>query len=82
MERARNLTGTDRTANYADMFGALGSEPRLQIVRLLLSAHPDGMVIGEIQSELGIAAAITDAVHHAAGIRVRELPVKIEDLIA
>jgi hypothetical protein len=29
---------------YADMFAALGAEPRLRIVRLLLSAHPDGMV--------------------------------------
>jgi xanthine dehydrogenase YagR molybdenum-binding subunit len=36
--------------------------------------------IGEI-GKAGIAAAITDAVHHATGIRVRELPVKIEDLL-
>jgi xanthine dehydrogenase YagR molybdenum-binding subunit len=36
--------------------------------------------IGEI-GLAGIAAAITDAVHHATGIRVRELPVTIEDLI-
>jgi xanthine dehydrogenase YagR molybdenum-binding subunit len=36
--------------------------------------------IGEI-GKAGIAAAITDAVHHATGIRIRELPVKIEDLI-
>lgn len=37
--------------------------------------------IGEI-GLAGIAAAITAAVHHATGIRVRELPVKIEDLLA
>ena len=37
--------------------------------------------IGEI-GLAGIAAAITDAVHHATGIRVRELPVKIEHLLA
>lgn len=37
--------------------------------------------VGEI-GLAGIAAAITDAVHHATGIRVRELPVKIEDLLA
>jgi xanthine dehydrogenase YagR molybdenum-binding subunit len=36
--------------------------------------------IGEI-GLAGIAAAITDAVHHATGVRVRELPVKIEDLL-
>jgi len=37
--------------------------------------------IGEI-GLAGIAAAITDAVHHATGVRVRELPVKIEDILA
>ena len=45
----------DRITDYADMFAALGSEPRLRIVRLLLSAFPGGLVVGEIQSELGIA---------------------------
>ncbi len=37
--------------------------------------------IGEI-GLAGVAAAITEAVHHATGVRVRELPVKIEDLLA
>src|SRR5215470_12935786 len=41
----------------ADRFSAIGAEPRLQIVRLLLSAHPTGMVAGEIQEELGIPAS-------------------------
>ena len=36
--------------------------------------------IGEI-GLAGIAAAITAAVHHAMGVRVRELPIKIEDLL-
>ena len=36
--------------------------------------------IGEI-GLAGIAAAITDAVHHATGVRVRELPVTLEKLI-
>ena len=44
------------------MFGALGNEARLRIVRLLLSAHPDGMVVGEIQSELGITGSTLS--HH------------------
>ena len=30
----------------------------------------------------GVAAAITSAVHHATGVRVRELPIKIADLLA
>src|SRR6202007_684185 len=37
--------------------------------------------IGEI-GLAGVAPAITGAVHHATGVRVRELPVKIEDLLA
>ena len=40
-------------ARYADMFAAMGTEPRLRIMRLLLSAHPEGMVVGEIAGELG-----------------------------
>jgi DNA-binding transcriptional ArsR family regulator len=51
-----------QTARYADMFAAIGTEVRLQILRLLLTAHPDGMVVGEIQSELGIPASTLS--HH------------------
>jgi ArsR family transcriptional regulator len=41
-------------AKYADMFSAMGTEPRLRIMQLLLTAHPEGLVVGEIQSELEI----------------------------
>ena len=44
----------EQVTRYADMFSAMGTESRLRIMRLLLSAHPDGMVVGEIQAELGI----------------------------
>lgn len=44
----------EEITRYADMLAALGAEPRLRIVRLLLAAHPDGLVVGEIGSELGI----------------------------
>jgi ArsR family transcriptional regulator len=47
----------DRIARYADMFAAMGTESRLRIMQLLLSAHPDGMVVGEIQAELGISSS-------------------------
>ena len=53
---------TDQTARYADMFAALGTESRLQILRLLLTAHPEGLVVGDIQSELGIPASTLS--HH------------------
>ena len=41
-------------ARYADMFAAMGTESRLRIMRLLLSAHPAGLVVGKIQMELGL----------------------------
>jgi hypothetical protein len=40
------------------MFAALGAEPRLRILRLLLSAHPEGMVVGTISQELEIPASM------------------------
>jgi ArsR family transcriptional regulator, arsenate/arsenite/antimonite-responsive transcriptional repressor len=47
----------ERIIWYADMFAAMGTESRLRIMQLLLSAHPDGMVVGEIQGELGISGS-------------------------
>ena len=44
----------EQVAKYADMFSAMGTEPRLRIMQLLLSAHPEGLVVGEIQEELDI----------------------------
>ncbi len=52
----------DRIAQYADMMAALGTESRLRIIRLLLSAHPDGLVVGEIGATLGIPASTLS--HH------------------
>lgn len=43
-------------ARFADMFGALGTEPRLQIMRLLLREHPVGLVVGELAQALQIPA--------------------------
>jgi ArsR family transcriptional regulator, arsenate/arsenite/antimonite-responsive transcriptional repressor len=40
----------------------MGTEPRLRIMRLLLSAHPDGMVVGNVGSELDIAPSTLS--HH------------------
>ena len=47
---------------FADMFSAMGTEARLRILRLLLSAHPDGMVVGEVADELDIPASTLS--HH------------------
>lgn len=56
---------------FADMFSAMGTEPRLRIMRLLLSAHPEGMVVGEIGSELGIAASTLS--HHLEKLKNEDL---------
>jgi ArsR family transcriptional regulator len=44
----------EQVAKYADMFSALGTEARLRILRALLSAHPEGLIVGDIQCELEI----------------------------
>lgn len=60
---ATSKTATEeQVARFADMFSALGTEPRLRIMRLLLSAHPDGMVVGDIIAELGATASTLS--HH------------------
>jgi ArsR family transcriptional regulator len=47
---------------YADMLAALGTEPRLRIMRLLLTAHPEGLVVGDIGTELEISPSTLS--HH------------------
>ena len=54
MENGASGRRTERVAKYADMFSAMGTEPRLRIMQLLLSAHPEGLVVGELQGELEI----------------------------
>jgi ArsR family transcriptional regulator len=54
-------------AKYADMLSAMGTEPRLRIMQLLLSAHPDGLVVGEIQEELDIPNSTLS--HHLDKLR-------------
>ena len=55
-------TNSERVARYADMFSAMGTEPRLRIMQLLLSAHPEGLVVSEIQDELEIPGSTLS--HH------------------
>lgn len=60
---------------YADMFAAIGSEPRLRIMRLLLSAYPDGMVVGEIAEELDVTPSTLS--HHLDKLKNEDL-VKVQ----
>jgi ArsR family transcriptional regulator len=56
-----------RVAKYADMFSAMGTEPRLRIMQLLLTAHPEGLVVNEIQGELEIPNSTLS--HHLDKLR-------------
>lgn len=56
---------------FADMFAALGADPRLRIMRLLLSAHPDGMVVSEIQEDTGIPNSTLS--HHLEKLKIDDL---------
>lgn len=64
-------TNLDELARYADMFSAMGTEPRLHIMRLLLSAHPDGLVVGEIQEQLDIPNSTLS--HHLDKLKNEDL---------
>ncbi|MCC6391342.1 MAG: helix-turn-helix transcriptional regulator, partial [Bryobacterales bacterium] len=61
----------DLTTRYADMFAAIGAEHRLRTLRLLLSAHPNGLTAGEIQAELGMSAS--NLSHHLEKLRNENL---------
>jgi ArsR family transcriptional regulator len=61
----------ERVARYADMFSAMGTEPRLRIMQLLLSAHPQGLVVGDIQGELEIPNSTLS--HHLDKLKNEDL---------
>src|SRR5260370_38844841 len=61
----------DQIIRFADMFSAMGTEPRLRIMRLLLSAYPDGMVVSDIGGELGIPSSTLS--HHLEKLKNEDL---------
>src|ERR1700735_1136205 len=62
---------SERIAQYADMFSAIGNEQRLRIMQFLLTAHPEGLVVGEIQEELDIPNSTLS--HHLDKLRSEDL---------
>jgi ArsR family transcriptional regulator len=62
---------SEQIVRFADMFSAMGTEPRLRIVSLLLAAHPEGMVVGEIGSELEIPSSTLS--HHLEKLKNEDL---------
>jgi ArsR family transcriptional regulator len=71
MTAVNSKKSAEQVAKYADMFTAMGTEPRLRIMQLLLSAHPDGLVVGEIQNELGIPNSTLS--HHLEKLKNEDL---------
>jgi len=61
----------DRVVKYADMFSAMGTEARLRIMQLLLKAHPDGLVVSEIQEEIDIPNSTLS--HHLDKLKSEDL---------
>ena len=68
---ARRRQTSEQIVRFADMFSAMGTEPRLRIMRLLLAAHPEGLVVGEIGSELEIPSSTLS--HHLEKLKNEEL---------
>lgn len=62
---------SESVTRYADMFAAMGAEPRLRIMQLLLTAHPQGLIVGDIQNELEIPASTLS--HHLDKLKNEEL---------
>jgi len=62
---------SERVIQYADMFSAMGNEQRLRIMQLLLTAHPEGLVVSEIQDELEVPNSTLS--HHLDKLRTENL---------
>ena len=62
---------SEQVAKFADMFSAMGTEARLRIVQLLLTAHPEGLVVSEIQEELDIPGSTLS--HHLDKLKAEDL---------
>src|SRR5260221_6704113 len=71
MEIKASASNDHKVSRFADMFSAMGAEPRLRILRLLLAAHPDGMVVNEIGEELEIANSTLS--HHLDKLKNEDL---------
>jgi ArsR family transcriptional regulator, arsenate/arsenite/antimonite-responsive transcriptional repressor / arsenate reductase (thioredoxin) len=67
----------EKSASYADVFAALGSEARLEAMRLLLAAYPKGMTVGDLQSRLKIPNSTLS--HHLEKLRAEGLVVVARD---
>jgi DNA-binding transcriptional ArsR family regulator len=68
MPKKQNL---EQVTRYADMLSAMGTEPRLRIMQLLLSNHPEGLIVSEIGSALQIPSSTLS--HHLEKLKNEDL---------
>ena len=78
-------TGRIVNANIAEYFVPVNADvPEIQTIIVPndeLTSNPLGAKgIGELPM-VGVAAAVANAVYHATGVRVRKVPIRIEDLL-
>src|SRR5271155_4149792 len=71
MSPALSKKSTEQVVRYADMFSAMGTEARLRIMQLLLTAHPEGLVVSEIQQELDMPNSTLS--HHLDKLKAEDL---------
>jgi DNA-binding transcriptional ArsR family regulator len=76
-DNPRSMEMSPEVLKLAAMMAALGHEARLSIMRLLLSAHPEGLVAGQIQEELEIPPSTLS--HHLDGLRQAGLVEQIRE---
>ena len=69
--KAQSNKVRDQIPKYADMLSAMGAEARRRIMQLLLSAHPDGLVVADIQQELDIPNSTLS--HHLDKLKNEDL---------
>ena len=67
----REKQNIEKVTRYADMLSAMGTESRLRIMQLLLSAHPGGLIVGEIGDELEIPSSTLS--HHLEKLKNEDL---------
>jgi len=70
-KRKQETANDAEVTRYADMFAAMGTESRLRIMQLLLEAHPQGLVVGDIGSELDIPNSTLS--HHLDKLKNEDL---------
>ena len=71
MAISKKKMDSEKVPRFADMLAAMGTEPRLRIMQLLLSAHPEGLIVGDIGSELDIPSSTLS--HHLEKLKNEDL---------